>query len=66
MPYKTTVKAEDGINFYKPGAAQNEIQRLFSNAVEKGEVYAVELEIITAKGNKRWIKTIGIPLFEDG
>ncbi len=46
------------INFYTP-ASRPIIQRAVSSAIESGETFDVELEIITAKGNLRSVHAIG-------
>ncbi|HEY9193605.1 MAG TPA: PAS domain S-box protein [Methyloversatilis sp.] len=35
-------------------------------ATEHGEPYDLELEIVTARGNRKWVRTLGSPVFEDG
>lgn len=52
--------------FYKEGKDRDSIELLIKNAIEKGDPYDVELEIVTAKGNKRWIRTIGNAAFNNG
>ena len=42
------------------------IEKAFRKALEKAIPYDLELEIITAKGNHKWIRTIGHPIIEDG
>jgi len=54
--YKPTV--EKGIQFYAP-ASKTVIQRLVQRAIEQGEPFDAELEIITAKGNLRTVHAIG-------
>jgi PAS domain S-box-containing protein len=56
LTYKPTVEA--GIAFYAPGS-RAVIERAVQGAVEGGEAYDVELEIITARGNRRWVRAIG-------
>ena len=47
-----------GINFYTP-ASQPIIERAVQQAIEFGESFDLELEIISAKGNRRKVHTIG-------
>ena len=42
------------------------IEKAFREAVEQAKSYDLELDIITAKGNRKWIRTIGHPIVEDG
>ncbi|SFM60258.1 PAS domain S-box protein [Methanolobus profundi] len=41
------------------------LQNALKDAVEKAEPYELELEMITAKGEHKWVKGIGKPLIED-
>jgi len=56
LTYKPVVS--DGINFYAP-ASKPIIERVVQRAIEAGEPFNEELEIITAKGNHRWVHIIG-------
>jgi PAS domain S-box-containing protein len=56
LTYKPTV--EKGINFYTP-ESRSVIERAVQRAIEYGEPFDVKLEIITAKGNRRWVHAIG-------
>lgn len=60
------IKTDDEINFYKPGYSRNRIIEVFEMAISNGEPYDEELQIITAKGNERWVRAIGIPRYKDG
>ena len=51
---------EQGINFYAP-ASQPIIEAALRRAVEQGEPWDLDLEIITAKGNLRSVHVIGKP-----
>jgi len=56
LAYEPTVSKV--LNFYTP-ASRPVIERALQRAIERGEPFDVELEIITAKGNLRWIHAIG-------
>lgn len=49
---------EKGVNFYAP-ESRPIIERAVQRAIEHGEPFDMELEIITGKGNRRSIHTIG-------
>ncbi|GEM_PF-777607 len=66
MPENYEPELETAINFYKEGENRDTITRLFNKAVEGGVGFDRELEIITGKGNPKWIRTIGIPQMQDG
>ncbi|WP_338814793.1 PAS domain-containing protein [Bernardetia sp. Wsw4-3y2] len=57
---------ENGIEFYTEGYSRETITNLFKKAVEEGIPFDKELKIITAKGNKIWVRVIGVPTFENG
>ncbi len=57
---------ETGITFYKEGESRNTMSREFKRAVEENISYDLELPIVTAKGNERWVREIGRPTFVDG
>ena len=54
----TKLTLETGINFYTP-SSQSIIERVVQRAIEFGEPFEVELEILTAKGNLKSIHSIG-------
>ena len=54
--YKPTV--DEAINFYTP-ASRPIIEQAIQRAIDIGEPYDVELEIITAKGNHRYVQAKG-------
>jgi|GEM_PF-4865179 len=56
---------ENGINFYKEGYNRNRIQELVQRAVTLGESFDEELELVTATGKTKWIRTIGQPEFDE-
>lgn len=42
------------------------IEKAFRDVVDKAKPYDVELEIVTAKGIHKWVRTIGHPVVENG
>ncbi|MCP4536472.1 MAG: PAS domain S-box protein, partial [Chloroflexi bacterium] len=57
---------QSGINFYKEGQSRDKITQVVTRTIEQGEPFDVELQIVTAKGNERWVRAIGHPEFQDG
>ncbi len=57
---------ESAIEFYKIGENRDKLIQAVTNAIKNGIPYDIELQIITAKGNERWIRGIGTPEFKDG
>ncbi|MFN3382160.1 MAG: PAS domain S-box protein, partial [Runella zeae] len=50
---------ETGINFYKEGKSRKAIQEAVNRGIETGESWSIELQIVTAKGNERWVRALG-------
>ncbi|REL29138.1 PAS domain S-box protein [Rhodohalobacter sp. SW132] len=61
-----TPDLEDGINYYKEGKPRETILKAVDEAINNGTSWDFELPIITAKGNEKWIRTIGEAEFADG
>lgn len=55
-----------GILFYKEGESRDTISQLVKEAIEEGRDWDAELQITTAKGNEKWIRTKGKPEFHHG
>jgi len=56
---------ETGINFYKEGSDRSIITQKVQEIIEKGTPCDVELQIVTAKGNNKWVRVIGEAEFVD-
>ncbi|MBL7998412.1 MAG: PAS domain-containing protein [Candidatus Kapabacteria bacterium] len=54
------------INFYKEGHHRDTIIRVVNEAIEKGTSYEVESILVTAKGNEKWVRSIGMVETLDG
>jgi PAS domain S-box-containing protein len=50
---------EKGIEFYCPGTSRETIKKAMDCAITRGTPWDEEFEIITAKGNRRWVRVIG-------
>lgn len=59
-------KIETAINFYKEGVHRNKITKLFNSCVSEGKGFDDEFQIITQKGNEKWVRSIGIAVMEKG
>lgn len=49
---------EKGISYYAP-EHRDRIKKVFEACASEGVPYDEEMEILTAKGNRRWIRTLG-------
>jgi PAS domain S-box-containing protein len=54
---------EKGISFYR-GESRTKIDQAIQNAISLGKPYDLELELVTAKGIHKWVRTIGHPIKE--
>jgi len=63
LDYQPT--GDKGIAFYAP-SARPVIEQAVRRAIDFGESYDLELEFITAKGNHRWVHTMGKADLEHG
>ncbi len=54
----------DAIQFYKEGESRRTITEVVDKCIKTGEPYDVEVELVTAKGNLRWVRTIGFAAFD--
>ena len=60
-PPGTAPSLDDGINYYIP-EHRARIRSLFGDCVGNGVPFNEVLQIVTAKGRKLWVRTIGEPL----
>jgi len=64
VPPGKTVGVEEGIDFYAP-EARPKIREVFQRCVEEGTPYDLELPLVTAEGNRRWVRTVGASTDEE-
>jgi PAS domain S-box-containing protein len=53
-------------NFLKKAASRKLVEKILKKVIKKGESFDIELEIMTAKGHFKLIRTIGYPEFYNG
>ena len=58
VPHGYAPPVDEGINFYAP-EWRDKITQVFTDCAEKGIPYDEEMEIITKKGNRVWVRTTG-------
>jgi PAS domain S-box-containing protein len=58
MPHGYAPSVQEGISFYAP-EWQEKITQVFNDCAQKGISYDEEMEIITKKGKRLWVRTIG-------
>ncbi|NJN95098.1 MAG: PAS domain S-box protein [Anaerolineales bacterium] len=54
---------ELGLSFYRPESRQK-IERAIKEALDLARPYDLELEIVSATGQHKWVRTMGLPLSE--
>ncbi|WP_302081292.1 PAS domain S-box protein [Salinibaculum rarum] len=65
LPEDTEMSPEISLKHYHP-EDRPIIEETFEAAVEEGEPYDVEVRLIDADGNHRWVRTRGEPQYKDG
>ena len=64
LPQDVELTPEDGIEFYHPDD-RDTIKEAFDALTTEGERYDLELRIVTADDDVRWVRTRGEPRYED-
>ena len=62
--FQPTVRS--GILFYKEGPSRTAISAALHRCIEKGIPWDLELQIVTAKGNERWVRAMGEAEMKEG
>lgn len=57
---------ESGLSFYKEGENRNRLSQLIKQAINFGTPFEDEFQIVTYKGNVKWVKAQGSSVFNDG
>lgn len=60
------IDIENLVNFYKAGYNRNTISMAVFSAREKKTSWNEKLQIVTAKGNEKWVIVSGKPLYKSG
>ncbi len=60
-PPGTSLSAEEGINYYAP-EYRDRIKEVFNTCAHEGVPYDEEMQIITARGRRIWVRAIGEPV----
>ncbi len=61
-----TPTLQDAMAFYKEGASRDALAEAGYKALKEGIPWDLELEIVTARGNTRWVRVIGRPEHHKG
>ena len=60
VPPDTEITIEEAIQFYAE-EARPRVRAAFEQCIEEGIPYDLELPLVTANGNRRWVRTVGAP-----
>jgi PAS domain S-box-containing protein len=55
-----------GLSFFKEGESKEKIKKLVNESLTTGSKWDVEVEVVTARKNTRWVRIIGESEFKDG
>ncbi|GGH22974.1 hypothetical protein GCM10007423_05170 [Dyadobacter endophyticus] len=66
VPEDYVPSLETAIHFYKEGHSREEIGRVVNECLANGTPWDSELQVVTAKGNELWVRTIGKSEVIDG
>ena len=65
LEFGMETNATMGLSFYE-GVDRERIESAVKEAIENGKSYDLELELRAADGHRKWVRTIGHPIKEDG
>ncbi len=66
VPLDYEPKLETALQFYKAGESRELITHAVKEGIATGAPWDIELKIITAKGNEKWVRSIGETEWVDG
>ncbi|TGK39246.1 response regulator [Leptospira gomenensis] len=55
-----------GLEFIKEGESRNKIRKALEDLIQSGIPYDVEMQLVTAKGNELWVRSVADAEFENG
>ncbi len=65
LPYNFIPTVESVINFYKEGESRDKINEAIGKAIQTGEEYNLELELVSHTGKEIWVRALGFSEFEN-
>jgi PAS domain S-box-containing protein len=66
VPDSHEPKIDDVNSFFKEGKSRDLRTECFNRALIDGTPYDITVQVVTAKGNEKWIRSIGLPVVEGG
>ena len=65
-PPSFTLELETALDFFKEGESRDKVLEAFTQCFKKGIPFDIEVQIITLKGNERWVRALGQAEYENG
>lgn len=65
LPLDFEPNMETAIDFYKQGHSRNTISMAVERAMTEGVAFRERLQLVTAKGNEKWVIASGKPIFKN-
>lgn len=65
LPEDSPIDVQKGLDFYTP-LSRPIIEKAIEDVIHLGKPYDLQLEIITASGVHKWVRTVGTPVIEEG
>ncbi|WP_167882385.1 PAS domain S-box protein [Leptospira sarikeiensis] len=56
----------EGLKFIKEGESREKVAAAVDRLIKEGVPYDLEMQLVTAKGNELWVRTVGSAEFENG
>ncbi|NKI26460.1 PAS domain S-box protein [Arenibacter sp. 6A1] len=66
VPLSYVPSIDTAMQFYKEGEPRERIGKFIENAIEKGQSWDTEVQIVTASGKDLWVRAKGVPEFING
>lgn len=65
VPDDFNINLSSALSFYSEGESHDMVNKAFNKALNNGISYDLEVEIVCAKDEKKWVRAIGKPLIEN-
>lgn len=66
VPSDYEPRMEEVASYFREGKSRDTRMAHFNKALADGTPYDISVQVVTAKGNEKWIRSIGLPEMEEG
>ncbi|TGN18154.1 PAS domain S-box protein [Leptospira idonii] len=66
VPSDYVPNIEKGLDFIKEGESRDRVKEAISLLISKGIPYDIEMQLVTAKGNELWVRSVAKGEFQNG